>query len=110
MQADIDNLGTSFLKLARIRDTDLREDVIAYEGGRRDTWLLDCYTLEYTEDGDCVYSEDLGTVTLVRVDCLAVMGESYGGGVRCYERDITAYKDAAGTIWMDAELHDEVFC
>jgi hypothetical protein len=40
---------------------------------------------------------------------LAVIG-STGGEVRCYENEVTAYKDANGSIWMDAELHDEVFC
>ena len=105
MQADIYNLGTGFYKLQLIRDTELAQDVIDYDG--EDTFLLDCYTL--ASDGDYVFKEDLGLVTLVRVGCVAVIG-SIHGEVRCYERDITAYRDNVGDTWMDAELHDEVFC
>ena len=105
MQADIYNLGTGFYKLELIRETELAKDVIDYDG--EDTFLLDCYTL--AGDGDYVFKEDLGLVTLVRVGCVAVIG-SIHGEVRCYERDITAYRDAQGDTWMDAELHDEVFC
>jgi hypothetical protein len=105
MQADIYNLGTTFYKLVAIRDTELREDVTNYDG--EDTYLLDCYTL--AGDGDYLDKEDLGVVTLERVGCCAVIG-SATGEVRCYVRDITAYRDAQGDLWMDAELHDEVFC
>jgi len=106
MQADIYNLGTAFYKLVAIRDTELREDVIGYDG--EDTYLLDCYTLA-GDDMGYAEKQDLGLVTLVRVGCCAVIGSAMGE-VRCYVHDITAYKDAQGDLWMDAELHDEVFC
>jgi hypothetical protein len=32
------------------------------------------------------------------------------GGVRCYAKKIAVYKDMDGNIWMDADMHDEVFC
>mgnify|MGYP003349456479 FL=1 len=105
MQADVYNLGTGFYKLQLIRDTELREDVVNYDGA--DTYLLDCYTL--AGDGDYVFSDNLGLVTLVRVGTCAVIG-SASGEVRCYTHDITAYRDNVGDLWMDAELHDEVFC
>mgnify|MGYP003352856355 CR=1 FL=1 len=105
---NIDDLGNTFLKLERVRNTELREDVIKYEGDR-ETYLLDYYALAVDEHGGDVYKDDLGLVTIERVDCLAVHGES-SGGVRCYARSVTAYKDADGSLWMDAGLHDEVFC
>ena len=104
--ADIYNLGTGFYKLMLIReDAELAKDVIDYDG--EDTYLLDCYTL--AGDGDYVFKEDLGLVTLVRVGCCAVIGSAHGE-TRCYTHDITAYRDNVGDLWMDAELHDEVFC
>ena len=106
MQADIYNLGTGFYKLQLIRDTELREDVISYDGA--DTDLLDCYTLAGDEMG-ATFSDNLGLVRLERVGCCAVIG-SASGEVRCYTHDITAYRDNVGDLWMDAELHDEVFC
>lgn len=106
MQADIFNLGKGFYKLAKVRDTELREDVADYDG--EDTRLMDSYTLD-TDCDDYIYSEQLGAVEIVRVAAVAVIGESWGG-VRCYDREIVAYKDTQGRVWMDAELHDEVFC
>ena len=107
MQADIYNLGTGFYKLMLIRnDEGLARDVIDYDG--EDTCLLDCYTLA-GDDMGATFSDNLGLVRLVRVGTCAVIGEM-GGGVRCYTHDITAYEDAQGDLWMDAELHDEVFC
>ena len=106
MQADVYELGTGFYKLQLIRDTELREDVISYDGA--DTDLLDCYTLA-GDDMGCVFSDNLGLVTMVRVSCCAVIGSAHGE-VRCYTRDITAYRDNVGDLWMDEQLHDEVFC
>ena len=106
MYTDVYNLGTGFYKLTKIRDTELCEDVIDYDG--KDTFLLDCYTLDGDDTG-YVFKEDLGLVTLVRVGCCAVIG-SASGETRCYTHDITAYRDNVGDLWMDAELHDEVFC
>ena len=106
MRADVYNLGTGFYKLQLIRDTELREDVISYDGA--DTHLLDCYTLAGDEMG-ATFSDNLGLVRLERVGCCAVIG-SASGEVRCYTHDITAYRDNVGDLWMDAELHDEVFC
>ena len=49
MRADVYELGTGFYKLQLIRDTELREDVISYDGA--DTDLLDCYTLAGDDTG-----------------------------------------------------------
>jgi hypothetical protein len=106
MEANVLGLGLGFYKLVQVKDSDLREDVECYDG--EDTRLLEHYVLA-TDEYDYVFTEKLGTVELVRVDTLAVIG-SEGGEVRCYEKTITAYKDAKGGLWMDAELHDEVFC
>ena len=106
MQADVYNLGTGFYLLEKLGNTELAKDVIDYDG--ENTHLLDCYTLAGDDTGP-VFKEDLGLVTMVRVGCCAVIG-SASGEVRCYVHDITAYRDNVGDLWMDAELHDEVFC
>jgi hypothetical protein len=108
MEANVLGLGLGFYKLVQVKDSDLREDVECYDGA--DTRLLENYVLA-TDDYDYVSCEagELGTVELVRVNTLAVIG-SAGGEVRCYEKEVTAYKDAKGDLWMDAELHDEIFC
>jgi len=108
MEANVLGLGLEFYKLVQVKDSELREDVECYDG--EDTRLLENYVLA-TDGYDYVSCEagELGTVELVRVNTLAVIG-STGGEVRCYENEVTAYKDANGSIWMDAELHDEVFC
>jgi hypothetical protein len=106
MQAKADELGLGFYKLVQVKDSDLREDVECYDG--EDTALLEHYVLA-TDGYDYVLATDLGTITLERVNTLTVVG-SGDGEVRCYENEVTAYKDAKGDLWMDAELHDEVFC
>jgi hypothetical protein len=35
-------------------------------------------------------------------------GEEYDR--RCWVNETVAYKDALGRIWLDEQLHDEVFC
>ena len=105
MQADVFELGTSFLKLVVARDSELREDIEAYDGDN--TELLDCYVIA-TDDNEYVYAKELGNVELIRINTVSVIGSDYE--VRCYTNEITAYKDADGSIWMDEQLHDEVFC
>jgi hypothetical protein len=104
----VSNMGQEFYKLVQAKDTDLREDIADYDGD--DTELLEHYVLA-TDDYEYVSCEasELGTVELVRVDVVAVIGSS-GFETRCYSNTVAAYKDAQGTLWMDAELHDEVFC
>jgi hypothetical protein len=106
MEANVLSLGLGFYKLVQVKDSDLRGDVECYDGA--DTALLENYVLA-TDGYDYVLATDLGTVTLERVNTLTVIG-SAGGEVRCYENEITAYKDAKGDLWVDVELHDEVFC
>ena len=108
MLPNLNNIGKEFFKLEKIGNTDLAQDVIDYDG--EDTFLLDCYTLDHV-DGEyiCRSRDQLGNVKLVEINACAVIGE-YGGGVRCYERNIQAYEDVDGEMWMDAEFHDEVFC
>lgn len=103
MEANV--LGLGFLKLVAARDSDLREDIADYDGDN--TELLNCYVLA-TDNDEYVYADKLGKVELVRVECVAVIGSDYE--TRCYTNTVTAYKDAEGTLWMDEQLHDEVFC
>jgi hypothetical protein len=107
MQADTFALGTSFLKLVVARDSDLREDIADYDGDN--TSLLDCYVLATDADSfDYVYADNLGKVELVRVETVTVIGGDYE--VRCYTNEVTAYLDEQGQLWLDAEMHDDVFC
>lgn len=110
MKVKVSELGVSFYKLVKAAtDSELREDVEDYDG--EGTRLLEDYVLATTDNEDYVtaMATELGAVTLERVTTLAVIG-SAGGEVRCYENFITAYKDARGNIWIDAALHNEVFC
>jgi hypothetical protein len=104
----VENLGQAFYKLVKAKDSDMRDDIVDYDG--EDTDLLEHYVIA-TDDYDYVSCEasELGTVEIVQVDAVAVIGECMTG-VRCYAKKVAAYKDAQGTLWMDAELHDEVFC
>ena len=106
----IENMDLVLYKLVQAKDTDLREDIAAYDGDETD--LLDYYVLATDEDGFDYVSCDghtLSLVDIVHVDTVAVIGESTGG-VRCYANKIAVYKDSEGNIWMDADKHDEVFC
>jgi hypothetical protein len=110
MLADATKLGQVFYKLVQAKYTPLCEDIMNYDGD--DTSLLEHYVVDVdAEDYDYVSCEasELGTVELVQVETVTVVGERTGG-IRCYTDKITAYKDAKGTLWMDAELHDEIFC
>jgi len=106
----VSNMELEVYKLVQAKDTDLRDDIVDYDGDETD--LLEHYVIATDED-DCDYvscaAHTLGLVDIVHVDAVAVIGESTGG-VRCYARKIAAYKDAEGNIWMDADMHDEVFC
>lgn len=107
MQTNAVNLGTSFMKLVLARDSNLRDDIAGYDGD--DTNLLNYYVLATDADGyEYVYADKLGTTEIVRVNTIAVHGGD--NGVRCYAKTVTAYKDAQGELWLDAEMHDEVFC
>jgi hypothetical protein len=110
MQANTANMGQAFYKLVQAKHSDLRDDITDYDGD--DTSLLEHYVIATDED-DCDYvsceAAELGTVTLVQVDTVTVVG-SCNFETRCYTDKVAAYKDANGSIWMDAELHDDVFC
>lgn len=107
MQADTSKMGECFYKLVQARNSSLREDIVNYDG--EDTYLLDCYVLATDDSGyENVYSTELGAVEIVRVGTVTVYGSAYE--TRCYGRTTLAYKDAAGNLWMDEQLHDEVFC
>jgi len=106
----VSNMELEVYKLVQAKHTDLREDIVDYDGDETD--LLEHYVVATDEDGfDCVScaAHTLGLVDIVHVDTVAVIGESTGG-VRCYAKKIAAYKDAESNIWMDADMHDEVFC
>ena len=109
MQADYSEMGKGFYKLVLARNSELRDDIVNYDGEH--TSLLDCYVLD-TEDageGDYKFKEYLGKVEIVRVVAVAVIGE-HSGGVSCYAKETVAYKDEQDRIWLDEQLHDEVFC
>ena len=106
----IENMDLVVYKLVQAKDTDLREDITAYDGDETD--LLEHYVIATDEDGFDYVSCDahtLGLVDIVHVDTVAVIGENTGG-VRCYANKIAVYKDSEGTLWMDADMHDDVFC
>jgi len=102
------DLGKQFIKLALANDTEVREDIMQYDGV--DTHLLGCYTLaddaydtvvEFTEIVDKV--EDVEVVETV-----AVMG-GYEG-TRCYTNSVIVLVLEDGTVYMDEALHDNIFC
>ena len=107
MQANTANMGQAFYKLVQVKDDELLEAIVDYDG--EGTALLNSYVIATDNDDDYVFTEKLGAVELVSVNALTVV-YSANGGLQCYEQTITAYKDANGSIWMDAELHDDVFC
>ena len=110
MQANTVNLGLGFYKLVQAKNSNMREDIVGYDGD--DTDLLQHYVIATDDDGyDYVSCEAsaLSTVEVVQVNTVAVIGNS-NFEVRCYANTITAYRDEAGDFWMDATLHDEVFC
>jgi len=107
MFANTAELGLAFYKLVQAKDSELREEIVAYDG--EDTKLLEHYVIATDSNDEYIVAENLGKVEIVRVDTVAVIGSS-NFEVRCYANIVTAYKDANGSIWMDAELHDEVFC
>jgi hypothetical protein len=107
MQVDATELGLVFYKLVQVKDSKLRKDVECYDGSN--TALLENYVLEIDNNYEYVQGRQLGAVELVRANCLAVIGNA-NEEIRCYEKTITAYKDNYGDLWMDAELHDDVFC
>jgi len=101
MYANATKLGQCFYKLVQAHESDLCEDVANY-----DTTLLEHYVIAVDEHDDyvsCTASE-LGEFTLQTVNTVTVVGG------RCYAKTVTAYTDAVDNLWIDAELHDELFC
>jgi hypothetical protein len=107
MFANTAALGLGFYKLVQVKNNELLEAIVSYDGA--DTALLDSYVLATDKNDDYVFTDNVGNVELVQVNALTVV-YSANGGLQCYEQTITAYKDANGSIWMDEQLHDEVFC
>jgi hypothetical protein len=103
------DLGKSFIKLTLAKDTDLADDIKAYDGD--DTYLLNCYTLEadaYDETLD--FASIVDSVDRVQVvEAVIVMGSMHGD-TRCYTNSVSVLVLKDGTMYMDEALHDEVFC
>jgi hypothetical protein len=98
MLPNVNKTGESFIKLIKARNSDLAEDIKDYDG--EDTCLLDHY-IETEET-----SKQLGIVTIIHVPTVSLIGNP----ARAYDNEVMAYKDANNDIWMDAEMHDEIFC
>lgn len=102
------NLGKQYIKLALVNDTEVREDVMLYDG--EDTHLLGNYTLaDDAYDSVVDFASIADKVDSVEVvETLAVHGG--GGGTRCYANLVSVLVLEDGTMWMDEALHDNIFC
>jgi hypothetical protein len=108
MKADISAMGKSFLRLAYLKDTELHEDA-AEEG-------ITTYDMHYTladegevQDGAiAATAEQLGPVTVLNVATVTCMGDAQGQ--RWYTGRACVLQDAQGRVWIDEQLHDDVFC
>jgi len=102
----------SYIKLVKARDSELAAEIMDYDGA--DTELLDMYVAAEDADGEPVYKDRLGKVEIMEVEVVAVIGGindcRYGIGARCYANTVTAYRDAAGSLWLAESMFEEAFC
>ena len=52
---------------------------------------------------------ELGTLREAQLDTVAMCGDAYSGGQRCYAGTQVGWEAADGTMWIDAQLEDDTF-
>lgn len=109
MQANANEMGKEFLLLYKAHnDVELADALREWAGN--DTHLLDCYTIALNEEEDWTLckAEQMSAVQIVQIEAVAVWGNK--DAMRCLGVETWAYEDCEGRIWLDMQLHDEVFC
>jgi len=109
MWADVNEMGKNFFMLTQAyNDAEFAEELKDYDD--EDTEMLNDYVLAIGDDSDYIScsAEELGKLEEVKVKTVMLYGEEYDR--RCWVNETVAYKDALGRIWLDEQLHDEVFC
>ena len=109
MLPNVDKMGQVFVKLILARNSDLVEDITDYDG--EDTYLLNNYVMEYNEtEENHIFktAEELGEVKKGVVDTVSIIGSHYGD-TSCFEQTVEVVIAKDGTVWLDAEMIDEVF-
>ena len=90
----------SYIKLAKAKHTELREALASEEQ------VLEMYVAAVDEHGELVYAEQLENAQYAIVECVAVIGNEK----RCFAKQVEAYVDAQGMMWLDEHKYEEVFC
>ena len=91
----------SYIKIAKAKHTELREALAGEE-----QQVLDMYVAATDEHGELVYAEQAENAEQVTAECVAVIGNEQ----RCFAKQAEAYEDAQGTMWLDEDRYEEVFC
>lgn len=108
---DIKNLQQEYYKLTQAQnDSEVREEIEHYDG--ENSVLMQHYVLEIDEN----YSPVIKNFEVIKdqiersdlVETVLVIGNG-SGETRCYSNKAPVFVLKDGTIWMDCELHDEVF-
>ena len=104
------NLNRSYIQLCVARDSDIAEDVVAYDG--EGTHLLNYYTLATDASGETIrvtVEQIADKVDSIEVeDIIAVHSNSFE--TRCYARQAQVLILEDASVWLDAELEVALFC
>jgi len=104
------NLNRSYIQLCVARDSDIADDIVAYDG--EDTHLLNYYTLATDASGEVVrvtVEQIADKVDSIEVeDIIAVHSNSFE--TRCYARQAQVLILEDASVWLDAELETAIFC
>jgi len=104
------NLNKTYIQLCTVRDSNVAEDVTAYDGDN--THLLDYYTLATDANDNIIYADVeqiAGKVDSVVVeDIVSVHGSIHETRIYTRRAQVLVLEDAS--VWLDAELETEVFC
>ena len=109
---DIKNLQQEYYKLTQAQnDSEVSEEIKNYDG--ENSILMQHYVIEIDENYSPVLKSFEEIIEQVQktdvVDTVLVIGGGGGNETRCYSNKAPVFVLKDGTIWMDCELHDEVF-
>jgi hypothetical protein len=104
------NLNKTYIQLCEARDSDVAEDIKAYDGAN--THLLGYYTLATDANDNIIYAdvEQLADkVDSIEVeDIVSVHGSNAETRIYTRQAQVLILEDAS--VWLDAELETAVFC
>ena len=105
------NLNKTYIQLCTVRNSDVAEDVMAYDGAN--THLLDYYTLATDTSDNIIYAdvEQLADkVDSIEVEDIVSVHGSSNAETRIYTRQAQVLILEDASVWLDAELETAVFC